>query len=144
MNAVSTNPNFTAAAIGRVLLAVIFLVSGLGKLADPGGTQGYIAAMGLPLPVLGYAAALAVEFIGGAFLLLGFHARAAALVLAVYSVLTALVFHHAFADQNQLFHFLKNFAIAGGLLQVVAFDAGAYSVTRWLSARGASSTLHQP
>src|SRR5258706_5720008 len=117
-----------APVIGRVLIAVIFLISGFGKIADPIGTQGYIAAAGLPLPLVAYVVAVIVEAGGGLLLLLGFQTRIAALALAVFSVAAAFGFHHDFGDQSQMIHFLKNLAIAGGLLQVVAFGAGAFSL----------------
>ena len=123
------------AATGRVLLAAIFLISGFGKLADPAGTQGYIAAAGLPLPILAYLAAVAVEVGGGLLLIVGYQTRLVALALAVFSVVAAFGFHHNFADMNQMIHFLKNIAMAGGLLQVVAFGAGAFSLDA-LRARG--------
>jgi putative oxidoreductase len=115
-------------ALGRLMLAVIFLLSGVGKVFAPGPTQAYIASVGLPLPLLAYAVAVIVEVGGGALLLLGYQTRAVALVLAVFTIATALGFHHNFADQNQMIHFLKNVAIAGGLLQVVAFGAGGFSL----------------
>jgi putative oxidoreductase len=114
--------------VGRLLIAVIFLISGFGKIADPTGTQGYIAAAGLPLPLVAYGVAVIVEAGGGLLLLLGFQTRIAALALAVFSIAAAFGFHHDFADQNQMIHFLKNLAIAGGLLQVAAFGAGAFSL----------------
>lgn len=113
---------------GRILLAAIFLLSGLSKLANPDGIVGYIASAGLPLPTLGLALAVLVEVGGAALLILGYRTRAAAVVLAAFSVLTAIVFHHQFGDQNQLIHFLKNLAIAGGLLQVAASGAGRFSL----------------
>ena len=117
-----------APVIGRLLIAAIFLMSGFGKIADPTGTQGYIAAAGLPLPLVAYLIAVAVEAGGGLLLLLGFQTRIAALALAVFTIAAAFGFHHDLADQNQMIHFLKNLAIAGGLLQVVAFGAGAFSL----------------
>ena len=122
----STTPYMAAA--GRVLLAAIFLISGLGKLADPAGTQAYIAAAGLPAPMLAYVAAVAVEVVGGLMLILGWHTRFVAFVIAGFSIVAALGFHNNFADMNQMIHFLKNVAMAGGLLQVVAFGAGAFSL----------------
>lgn len=115
-------------AIGRLLLAAIFLLSGLGKVADPTAAIGYISAMGLPLPTLAFAAAVAVEIGGGALLLLGFQARLAAAALAIFSLVAAVAFHRNFADQNQMIHFMKNLAITGGLLQVIAFGAGSFSL----------------
>jgi len=122
--------------IGRVLLAAIFLVSAFGKLAAPGATQGYIASVGLPLPVLSYAAAVIIELGGGVMLLLGYRTRLAAAVLAVFSLASGILFHHALGDQNQLFHFLKNVAMAGGLLQVAAFGAGSLSIDNRRQATG--------
>jgi putative oxidoreductase len=114
-------------AIGRLLTAAIFIVSGLGKIAAPAMTQAYIASAALPMPTLAYLIAIVIEVIGGLFLVIGFHTRATAAVLTAFVVATALSFHHNFADQNQLIHFLKNIAIAGGLIQVVAFGAGSFS-----------------
>lgn len=115
-------------AIGRVLLAAIFILSGFGKLMAPAATIAYIQAMGLPLAGAGLAAAIVVELGGGLLLALGYQTRIAALVLAAFSVVAGLIFHSAVGDQNQMIHLLKNFAMAGGLLQVVAFGAGAYSL----------------
>jgi len=116
------------AATGRLLLAAIFLISGLGKLADPAGTQAYIAAAGLPAPLLAYLAAVAVEVGGGILLIVGYRTRPVALAIAGFSIVAALGFHSNFADMNQMIHFLKNLAMAGGLLQVAAFGAGSFSV----------------
>lgn len=124
------NAQFQASvsAVGRVLLAAIFLVSALGKIGAPAATIGYISAMGLPFPEAGLALAIGVELIGGLLLVLGWQARAAALVLAGFSIVTGVVFHGAIGDQNQFIHLLKNFAMAGGLLQIAAFGAGAFSL----------------
>lgn len=112
-------------AIGRVLIAVIFLMSGFGKIAAPGAMMGYIASAGLPVPVLALIVAIIVEVGGGILLVLGYQTRIVALILAAFTIVTALGFHSNFADQNQMIHFLKNVSIAGGLLQVAAFGAGA-------------------
>jgi putative oxidoreductase len=116
------------AAAGRVLIAVLFLLSGLGKLAAPAMTMGYIASVGLPAPLLGYLIAIAVEIGGGLLLVLGLQTKLVALVMAGFAIATALAFHNNLADQNTMIHFMKNIAIAGGLLQVVAFGAGAFSL----------------
>lgn len=115
-------------AIGRILLAAIFVISGIGKIAAPAATIGYIQAMGLPFATLGLAVAVIVELGGGVLLALGYKTRLVAAVLAAFSVVTAIAFHGAIGDQNQFIHLLKNFAMAGGLLQVVAFGAGAFSI----------------
>jgi putative oxidoreductase len=121
-------PNSPVPAIGRLLMAAIFMLSGVGKIAAPAATIGYIAAMGLPMPSVAYIGAVVLELGGGLLLLAGLQTRLAALALAVFSVVTGLAFHHAVGDQNQMIHLLKNFAMAGGLLQVFAFGAGAYSL----------------
>jgi putative oxidoreductase len=114
--------------VGRIFIAAIFLISGLGKIAAPSDTIGYIMSAGLPLPQLGLAIAVFVEVVGGIALIAGYRTRLVATVLAVFCVATAFSFHFHLADQNQFIHFLKNFAIAGGLLQVVAFGASRFSL----------------
>ena len=118
----------TIAAVGRILIAVIFIMSGLGKIGAPAATQGYIASVGLPFPLLGYLLAVAAEVGGGLLLLVGFRSRLVAALLAVFTVAAALCFHSNLADQNQFIHFLKNLMIAGGLLQIVAFGATSLSL----------------
>jgi putative oxidoreductase len=113
---------------GRILMSAIFLVSGAGKIAAPAATLATIAAAGLPLPPVAYAAATAVEVVGGLLLVLGYRTRLVALLLAVFAVATAVTFHAALGDKNQMIHFLKNLAMAGGLLQVAAFGAGPFSL----------------
>jgi putative oxidoreductase len=118
----------TIAAAGRLLLAILFLLSGLSKLGAPAATIGHIASAGLPFPLLGYLVALAVELGGGLLLLTGFYARIAAAIMAAFTIAAAVAFHSNFADLNEMIHFLKNVALAGGLLQVVAFGAGPFSL----------------
>ena len=117
--------------IGRVLIGLPFAMSGVGKLAAYGPTTAMIAAVGLPIPPLAFAVAVAVELGGGLLLVLGYQVRPAALALAIFSVATAVSFHNNLADQNQMFHFLKDVMIAGGLLQIAAFGAGAISIEQW-------------
>ncbi len=117
-----------APAVGRILMATIFVFSGIGKLLNPAATIGYIQSSGLPFATLALAVAIAVELGGGTALALGIKTRWVAAVLAMFSIVTGLAFHGAIGDQNQLIHLLKNLAMAGGLLQVVAFGAGAYSL----------------
>lgn len=112
----------------RMLIALIFVLSGISKLADPSGTISYIASVGLPLPTLGFLLAAATEVLGGLALALGYRTQSVAAVLAVFSVAAAVAFHSQFGDQNQLTHFLKDLAIAGGLLQVAAFGSGRFSL----------------
>jgi len=113
---------------GRALLSAIFLLSVIGKIQAPAATIGYIASAGMPVPPVAYALAVLIELAGGIALLVGFQTRIAAGALAIFSLAAAVGFHSNFADMNQFIHFLKNVAIAGGLLQVVAFGAGAWSL----------------
>jgi len=122
-----------AALIGRILLIALFIFSGVGKIAAPAATQGYIASMGVALPTLAYVGAIAVEVGVGLTFLLGYKTRLAAVVLAAFTVLTAVVFHRHLADRNQLIHFLKNVSIAGGFLQAAVLGGGAYSLDARLS-----------
>ncbi|MGX8008107.1 DoxX family protein [Mesorhizobium sp. ORM8.1] len=114
--------------LGRVLLAVIFLLSGFGKLTAISGTAAYFGAMGLPAPTATAVIVGLIELLGGLAVLLGFQTRIAAWVLAVFTIATALVAHTGWADQNQMIHFLKNVAITGGFLLLATSGAGAYSI----------------
>ena len=127
-NTTSNSNSGVVPFVGRILVAAIFILSGLSKIGTPEATQGYIAAMGLPAPLLAYIGAIVVELGGGLLLLAGYRTKLVAAALALFSIVTAFVFHHALADQNQMIHFLKNFAMAGGLLQFVAYGAGRISV----------------
>ncbi len=120
--------NAPFAAFGRILIAALFIISGVGKFAEPGATQAGIAAAGLPLPLLAMAVSIAVEIGGGILLIMGYRTQIVALVLALFAVTTAFVFHRVHGDANQQMNFLKNLAIAGGLLQLAAFGAGRLSL----------------
>jgi putative oxidoreductase len=121
------------ALAARILLAALFVPAGISKIAGFAGTVGYIGSVGLPLPAVGAVLAILAEAGGGIALLLGFQTRIAALVLAVFT-LAAGVFFHAFwaaapeAAQMQQIMFMKNIAIAGGLLMLTAFGPGALSM----------------
>jgi putative oxidoreductase len=98
---------------------------------DPAGTQGYMAAMGMTWATgLLYAGAILLEVGGGLSVLLGYWARAGATVLVLFMIPTTLIFHTNFGDQNQLIHFLKNLAMTGGLLYIVAHGPGPLSLDR--------------
>jgi putative oxidoreductase len=120
-------PN-AAAAAGRVLMSIIFLLSGFQKLATFSGTAAYMASQGLPAPDLAALLAIVVECIGGLLVLIGYRTRIVGLVLAAWCIATALIAHANFADPNQMVHFLKNLAMAGGFLQLAAFGGGAWSI----------------
>ena len=115
-----------SAPVGRVLLASIFFMSGLTKITSYAGTQGYMDAMGVPgmlLPLV-----IALEVIGGLAIMLGWKTRLTAFALAGFSILSALLFHADFGDQMQMIMFMKNIAIAGGFLMLVAQGPGAYAL----------------
>lgn len=114
--------------LGRVMIGAPFVMSGLGKLATYSATVGYIAAVGLPVPPLAFIVAVLTELGGGLLLLSGYRARVVAPAMALFCLVTAAFFHHNFADQNQMIHFLKNVMMAGGLLQIAYFGAGAFSL----------------
>ena len=131
------NPNVQplAALVGRILLAVIFIISGIGKITGFDGTVGYIASKGLPMAQLVAIATIAVEVGGGILLAIGYKARWAALALAVFTLLAAIIFHNFWAVEaaqkmNQQINFLKNLAITGGMLMVFAFGPGRMSVDK--------------
>ncbi|MDP3859129.1 MAG: DoxX family protein [Stagnimonas sp.] len=113
---------------GRILLASLFLISGLSKLGAYEGTVAYMSAMGVP----GFAlpAVIALEVLGGAAIMLGFQTRVVAFLLAGFSLVSALLFHANFGDQIQQIMFLKNVSIAGGFLLLVANGAGPLSLDR--------------
>ncbi len=126
--------------VGRLLIGLPFAMSGLGKLAAFGPTTAMIAAVGLPVPPLAFVVAVVAELGGGLLLVAGYQARIVAAALALFSIATAVSFHSNFADQNQMIHFLKNVMMAGGLLQIAAFGAGALSLdNRVAKARGTSA-----
>jgi len=114
--------------VGRILLSIIFLGSAATKIADPAGTQAYMAAYGLPLTDLLLVGAIATETVGGLALLLGLKARLAGVVLTGFLTFATLVFHTNLGDQQQLLHFLKNVAIIGGLVVVMAEGTGPLSL----------------
>lgn len=122
------NTTSYASLVGRLLIGLPFAMSGFGKLATYGATTAYMASAGLPVPPLAYAIAVLVELGGGLLLIAGYQARSVALAMAVFTLAAAVSFHNNFADQNQMIHFLKNVMMAGGLLQIVAFGAGAISL----------------
>jgi putative oxidoreductase len=118
---------------GRLLFALLFLPAGISKLTGFAGTVGYISSVGLPLPQVAAALALSLEIIGGVALLLGVGTRLAALALALFTLVASFFFHNYWAAPEaqqfvQQLMFFKNVAVAGGLLSVAAWGAGAWSV----------------
>jgi putative oxidoreductase len=121
----NTRRNFTDVA-GRAFLAAIFLVAGLQKIGGYAGTQAYMEALGVPgalLPLV-----IALEVAGAVAIVIGWQTRLFAFLLAGFSLLAALIFHRDFGDQLQSILFMKNVAIAGGFLLLVARGAGDWSL----------------
>jgi putative oxidoreductase len=115
--------------IGRLFIGLPFMASGLSKVANYAGTIALIESSKLPLPPpLAYAGAITVEVGCGLLIILGYQTRIVAVVFALFCLATAVFFHTNFADPNQIFHFIKNLVMTGGLLQIVANGAGAISV----------------
>jgi putative oxidoreductase len=121
------------ALIGRVLIALLFIPSGWGKIAGFSGLVGYISSKGVPMPEVCAAIAIAVELGLGILLLIGFQTRWVALLMAIFVLVISPIFHNYWAVPDaqvmmQKMNFFKNMAIAGGLLGFAAFGGGAFSV----------------
>jgi len=127
--------NDLVALVGRVLLALMFLAAGYGKITGYEGTAGYMASAGLPMVAVLLPLTILVELGGGIALVVGWKARWAAVLLAAFTILATLIYHNFWAMTgdaemvNTLF-FLKNVAVIGGLLMVYAFGPGKFSVDR--------------
>ena len=121
------NSNLIAPA-GRVLIAFMFVMSGLNKMNNYDNTAGWMDAMGVPgnlLPLV-----IALEVLGGAAIMIGWQTRITAVLFAGFSVVSAAIFHADFSDQNQMIHFMKNISIAGGFLFLIVHGAGNYSLDK--------------
>ena len=116
--------------LGRVLMAFIFIHGGINKAMAPTATMGYFAHLNLPMPGAAYALTLLIEIGAGITFLIGWKARASALILAIWCVATAMTAHYHPGDTGQMIHFMKNMCMAGGFLQVLAHGAGRFSVDR--------------
>lgn len=120
--------NKYSSLITRVLLAHIFILAGMNKIMGYAGTQGYMESMGVPgmlLPLV-----ILVEVGAGLAVLVGWQTRLAAYALAGFTVVSAVIFHSNLGDQTQMIMFMKNFAIAGGLLLLAEHGAGAFSLDK--------------
>jgi putative oxidoreductase len=112
--------------LARVMLALIFILAGVGKIQDPAGTAGYMQSMGVA-GILVWPT-IALEILGGLSLVLGYKTKLAAVALAIFSVLAAALFHNDFSDKMQMIMFLKDIAIAGGLLLLAVTGRTSYSM----------------
>lgn len=125
--------------VGRILMAAIFLISGFDKLTNFAGTAGYMASKGLPMAEVLVVGAILFELGGALMLVLGWKLRWGALLLILFMIPATLMFHNFWAVdaaqyQNQLNHFMKNVAMIGGLLYMMAFGAGPLSLDNRKSA----------
>lgn len=116
-----------AALVGCALISVLFIWAGYGKLMAATATKAYFAKLGLPLPPAVWLLSVLVELGGGLAILIGFKTRFVALALAAWCIVTALAAHTNFADMNMEIHFMKNLAIAGGLIFVALSGPGRLS-----------------
>ncbi|MDX2158166.1 MAG: DoxX family protein [Hyphomicrobiaceae bacterium] len=115
-----------ASLVGRLLLVAIFIWAGVGKITGYEGTVGYMQKFGVPgtlLPVV-----IALELGGGLLIAFGWQTRLVAFLLAGFTVVSAVIFHNSFDDRNQMIHFMKNLAITGGFLMLVANGPGGWSL----------------
>jgi len=106
-----------SAPLGRLLLSVIFIFAGIGKITDYATTQGYMESVGVPgmlLPLV-----IAFEVLGGIAILLGYKARPIAFLFAGFSIVSAILFHQFWVDESQMISFMKNISIAGGFLMIL-------------------------
>ncbi|MDH4110703.1 MAG: DoxX family protein [Nitrospira sp.] len=124
---------YYADAPARAAMAAIFILSGISKIGAFEGTQAYMEAFGVPGVLLG--PTVAFEILAGLAVLLGLAARQAAFLLAGFSIITALIFHRDFGDQVQQIMFLKNVAMAGGLLLLARDGSASLSLKQAVSGR---------
>ncbi len=112
---------------GRVLLALIFIMSGVSKISSYEATASYMQSHGLPGLLLPFT--IALEVFGGLAIAIGWQTRYAALLLVGLTIAAAVIFHSNFGDQNQIIHFMKNLAITGGLLTLAANGPGRIALS---------------
>ena len=117
--------------VGRIFISLIFLVAGVGKILNYEGTVGYMESFGVPGYLL--IPAIIIEILFPLLLIIGYKTKLAAIILSLFAILLAVIFHTDFSNQMQLMSFLKNFAIAGGFLIIFVRGAGKYSIDQRLN-----------
>ena len=117
-----------SALVGRLLLALLFVLSGFQKITGYSGAAGYMASAGLPMIGLLLPLTILIELGGGLLLVIGWQTRWVALIVFLFLIPVTATFHNAAVDPTQMVMLLKNAAIMGGMLQLFAFGAGAWSV----------------
>ena len=114
--------------IGRIFLALIFIMAGFGKLHDTTGTMGYMQSAGVPGILIW--PTIALELLGGIAIIIGFKTRVAAYALAFFTIVAAAIFHHNFSDQMQMLMFMKDISITGGLLILATSGTTGLSIDK--------------
>jgi putative oxidoreductase len=114
--------------IGRILLVLIFLNSGIGKIGNFEGTMQYMIKFGMPYTSLFLFGAIVFELLGSITIILGYFTRFGALLLIIFLIPTTLIFHTNFADPGQKIHFIKNVSMLGGCFLTLSFGAGRFSL----------------
>ena len=117
--------------IGRIFISLIFLIAGVGKIFNYEGTIGYMESFGIPGYLL--IPAIIIEILFPLLVIIGYKTKLAAIILALFTISLAIIFHTDFSNQMQLMSFLKNFAIAGGFLIIFVRGAGKYSIDQRLN-----------
>lgn len=117
-----------AILVGRILLSILFILSGFAKLTAISGTAGWFGSIGLPLPTVTAVVVGIVELLGGLAILVGFKTRIAAILLAVFTLAATAIAHLDFADQMQVLMLQKNLGLVGGFLLLAAVGAGSISI----------------
>ena len=130
-----TSTENAATLVGRLLLSLLFVMGGWGKLMAPAAAQAMLAKHNLPMVEAGWLLAVIVELGGGLAVLFGLFARPVGFVCAIWCVATAIIGHGDFADRNQEIHFFKNLGLTGGFLYIAALGAGAWSLDALLARR---------
>ncbi len=113
---------------GRLLLALIFILAGYGKLTGWEGTLGFMASKGIPLTSIALGITILIEMGGGLLIALGFYARWAAFIIFLFLIPVTLIFHPFWADPDQYNSFMKNLAMMGGMLYIMTYGSGPYSL----------------
>ena len=121
------------ALIGRILLALMFVLAGFTKIGGFAGTVGYMQAKGIPAASVLAVLTIVLELVGGLALVFGFYTRWAALALGLFTLLVTFIFHNFWAQPEaqqmiQQLMFMKNISVVGGMFVLAAFGAGAFSL----------------
>jgi putative oxidoreductase len=117
-----------AMLIGRIVLVLIFLKSGIGKIENFAGTAQYMAKAGMPYTTFFLLGAIFIEIVCSTSVILGFLTRLGTLLLLLFLIPTTLIFHGNLADHGQMIHFMKNLSMLGGLLVLLAVGPGQLSL----------------